>query len=473
MANHGVFVTERNTSLSTPVVASSGIPFVVGCAPIHTADNPAGVQEPTLITNWNEFLDKFGYCEDWANFTLCEFAYSQFVLYNMQPVIFLNLFDPATMKAAQTAADFNVTDHKINLGKLAINDSALVVKDKDETPNTLTKDTDYVVYFANGEMIIELLSTGSYYSETALNIVYDKAVFTSITASAVATALDKIELCMTKLGVLPSFICAPGWSDQSSVAAAMATKAGAINGMFRAKALIDVPCGSGAATTYSSVATAKAANNMTDPNQILCWPLLKLGDKTFHMSTQLAGLMAAIDAEVGAPHYSPSNHPLRADKLVIADGTEVLLSKAQADTVNNAGVITALNFMGSFVIWGHYTACYPGNTDIKDYYVPVSRVFDWVGNTLIQTFWSQLDKPMTRRLVDTILDSANVWINGLIGSGYILGGRVEMIESENSLTNLLAGIVNLHVYLTPPSPAQEIDFTLEYDASYLQAAFEA
>ena len=65
MANHGVNVLERSTSLSTPVVASSGIPFVVGCAPIQSADHPAAVQVPTMITSWSEFVDKFGYCEDW------------------------------------------------------------------------------------------------------------------------------------------------------------------------------------------------------------------------------------------------------------------------------------------------------------------------------------------------------------------------------------------------------------------------
>jgi hypothetical protein len=48
-----------------------------------------------------------------------------------------------------------------------------------------------------------------------------------------------------------------------------------------------------------------------------------------------------------------------------------------------------------------------------------------------------------------------------------------MIESENPVTNLMQGIVKLHVYLTPPSPAQEIDFTLEYDASYVTAALTA
>ena len=259
MPNHGVNVNEVATSLAAPTAAATGIPFFVGCAPIHTVASPAAQNVPVLITSWDEFKEKFGYCEDWKSFDLCEAAYSQFVDFGMQPAIFVNVFDPSTHKALQTAADFDVTAHKVNLGALAINDSALVVKDKSNPANTLVKDTDYEVYFSNGEMIIELLATGSYYSETALNIVYDKAVFTSITASAVATALDKIELCMTKLGVLPSFICAPGWSDQSAVAAAMATKAGAINGMFRAKALIDVPCGSGAATAYSSVATAKAA----------------------------------------------------------------------------------------------------------------------------------------------------------------------------------------------------------------------
>lgn len=45
-----------------------------------------------------------------------------------------------------------------------------------------------------------------------------------------------------------------------------------------------------------------------------------------------------------------------------------------------------------------------------------------------------------------------------------------MLEDENPTTNLMGGIVKLHVYVTPPSPAQEIDFVLEYDPSYVTAA---
>ena len=60
-----------------------------------------------------------------------------------------------------------------------------------------------------------------------------------------------------------------------------------------------------------------------------------------------------------------------------------------------------------------------------------------------------------------------------MGRGYLLGARVEMQESENPVTDLMAGIVRIHIYMTPPSPVQEIDFTLEYDASYVESALSS
>ena len=143
MANHGVNVNEVATSLAAPTAAATGIPFFVGCAPIHSVESPASLNVPVLITSWEEYKEKLGYNEDWANFQLCEAAYSHFVDFGMQPAIFVNVFDPATHKSAQAAADFDVSNHKVNLGKLAINDSSLVVKDKASPANTLVKDTDF------------------------------------------------------------------------------------------------------------------------------------------------------------------------------------------------------------------------------------------------------------------------------------------------------------------------------------------
>ena len=468
---HGVRVSEIATSLSTPVVADVGIPFFVGTAPVHSADSPATTGVPCIATSWSEAVDKLGYNEDWEDFTLCEAMYSHFQLYSMQPAIFLNVLDVSTMNESKAAADFTVTDHKVNLGNLAINNASLVVKNLAADANPLVKDTDYAVYYSDGDLIVELLSTGSAYASASLNIAYKAVKPSLVTTSAVALAFDKVELCMSSFGVVPDLLVAPGFSSDSGVAAAMASKAVAINSLFRAKALVDLPTDNGT-NTYTAAITAKTTLNMTDLNQIVCWPKVALSNKVFHLSTQMAGLMASIDSETGTPYASPSNHTLRADRLVDDTGSEILLTYQQANMLENVGICTGLNFMGSFNAWGNWTACYPTNTDVKDYIIPVSRMVDFIGNTLIRTFWGQLDKPMTRRFVGSIMDSVNIWLGGLVGSGYLLGGRCEMIEDENPITDLMSGIIKLHVYITPPSPAHEIDFYLEYDPSYVQSALQ-
>lgn len=469
-ARHGVYATQMPTSVSTPVKAPSGVPFVIGAAPVHMAKNAAGVGVPTLCTSWDEFVDKFGYSDEWGDYNLCEFAYSHFKLYGCQPVIFCNLFDPSSMKTAAAAATKTVSGHQIVLPDEALNTSALVIKTTGGSPATLAKDTDYTTAYTDDGLVISLISTSTYYSEASLSVAYDKAAPSGVNATAVATGMENIEKCMPCAGIIPDLICAPGYSHNAGVAAVMTAKAESLNGLFAAKALIDLDTSS--VTAYSGVASAKNTAGLTSPEQIVCWPMLGLGTMKFHMSTQLAGLMAKVDAGNGNPYESPSNKSFRMDKLILAGGTEVIQTKAQADIVVNAGVVTALNFLSSgWVCWGSNTACYPGNTDPKDYLIPVSRMFGWVGNTLIQTFWSKLDKPLNRRLVDSILTTCNQWLNGLTGSEYVLGARCEMREEENPDTDLLAGIIRLHIYMTPPSPAQEIDFYLEYDANYLTQAF--
>ena len=70
------------------------------------------------------------------------------------------------------------------------------------------------------------------------------------------------------------------------------------------------------------------------------------------MSTQLAGLMAAVDTgNDGCPYESPSNKPFKCDAMIVEAGTEVNLTHAQANILNAAGVVTGLNFMGGLVCW--------------------------------------------------------------------------------------------------------------------------
>ena len=192
------------------------------------------------------------------------------------------------------------------------------------------------------------------------------------------------------------------------------------------------------------------------------------------MSVQMAGLMATVDTDNGGcPAESPSNKTLKIDSAVLADGTEVLLDLTQANYLNSNGVITALNFIGGFVLWGNETACYPANTDVKDYFLCVSRMFGWVSNSLVLTYWSKLEGKFNRRLIDSIVDSVNIWLNGIVAEEKLLGGRVEFNEDENPTTSLMSGKAVFHVYLTPPSPAKEIEFVLEYDTEYVSSVLLA
>lgn len=472
MVKHGVFVNEQATSIGAPVVAATGVPFVIGTAPIQGATNPAPVGVPMRITGMNEFRERFGYSDDWDKYSLCEFAFAHFVLYGMQPVIFVNLLNPATNKAPVGAADLNVLNKQVVLPAEAINDALLVVKAAGGAGDAYTKDTDYAVIYTDAGMVIELLPDGAAYSAASLNISYTKVTPEAILPTVVATGMESIELCATTLGVIPDLIVAPKFSENAAVAAVMAAKAGGINGMFGSKAIIDIPSGVGGAAAYGDVLAYKNSNSLTDENQILCWPKITFGGKTYHYSTHLAALMAVTDANFGAPYVSPSNKTLLADGLITGGGAEVNLTLDQANTLNTQGVVTALNFMGGWKAWGNYTACYPAANDVKDTIICISRMFDWVRNTTIQTCWNYVDMPMNRRVIDNIIDMLNIWLNGLTGSGYLLGGRVEMLEDENPPTNLMQGVVKFHVFITPPSPAQEVNFTLEYDINYLTEAFQ-
>ena len=98
-------------------------------------------------------------------------------------------------------------------------------------------------------------------------------------------------------------------------------------------------------------------------------------------------------------------------------------------------------------------------------------MFNWVGATLVTSYWAKIDDPTNKRLIETIVDSANIWFNGLTAKGALLGGRVEFREDENTTTDLMDGKLYFHVYMTPPSPAREIDFVQEYDPAYIATLF--
>lgn len=476
---HGVKARQQETSVSTPVTASSGIPFVVGTAPVHTVGGKVNV--PILCNTYSEAVAALGYSDDWEKYSLCEMIYSHFKLFAMTPVVMVNVLDPTKHKASVEAAPVNFVEKQAKLPYDTIPDSVKVTSADGDTE--YQADTDYAVFFDDDTLVVEIVEGGAIPTDTvSLNIAYNKVDPSAVTKKDIIGGFDVntktysgfelIDQVFPKYLIVPDLLLAPGWSNDSEVAAIMATKAENINGLFEGKALIDADCED--IRYYSDVPEWRNKNNLFSKTEIVLWPMLQLSDRRFHFSVQAAGLMAQVDTDNdGCPCESPSNKSLQMDSMVLADGTEVVMDLTQANYLNSTGIVTALNFIGGFVLWGNYTACYPSNTDVKDYFIPVSRMFHWVANSLILSYWSKTDRKMTTRLRDSIVDSVNIWLNGLVAEEKLLGGRVEVLEDENPTTDLMAGIIRFHLYITPPSPAQEIDFILEYDTSYVESALAA
>ena len=491
---HGVKTRELATSLIAPVQIESGLPVIVGTAPLHLAtaeDAAENCNKAKLIYTYSEAVEQFGYSEDWDKYTLCEFIYSQFALYGMSPCVLINVLDTTKHSEKITAREYTITDGEINLGKdilmsgfeaasLDVDDD---FGDDDDTESKIVYklDIDYSLgYDDDGDLILNAISGGALTGKTRAFLTYTKIKPELVSANDIIGGIDSVtgdkkglELVsevFPKFRLVPGFIAAPKWSEKPAVAAVMRAKCENINGIFTAMSVVDIPSDSNGADVYTKAAEWKNTNNYMSEFQIACWPLIKLDDKVFHLSTQLIGLMNSVDNTNGdIPFESPSNKLLQMNACVNAAGKEIFLGKDQADLLNSQGIVTALNFYGGWRAWGNRTATYPTNTDPKDDFIPIRRMFNWIRNEFTLTFWQNVDKPITNRLIHTIIDTFNIRLNGLRAIEAIAGGRIEFLSSENPLIKLMDGALVFHIYYTPPSPAENIEGIFEYDPEYLES----
>lgn len=473
--NHGINTYKSETDFAAVKEAAVGIPFFIGAWPCHTAKGYTG--KPQLANSFTEAKELGGYSADWRDtdgapkWNLCQAMYSHFRLFGVAPAIFYNIFDPSKHKTSVTAATMTVADHMVKLPLETIDSATLVVKTTDSSPATLKKDKDYEVYYDDKNCIVELLTDSTSYTKTELSIGYDKANPSAITASDIEAAVEAVEMCKSIVGIVPDLICAPGWSSTPSVAAVMAAKAANINGIYKAKAVVDIDTSASGADDYSEVLAYKNSKGYTDENMIVCWPLVKSGDYVFDLSTVVCGLIASVDSDnADCPYESPSNKSISITGACTKAGGEIALSLPQADVISyTAGVVTVLN-NGGWVLWGNYTGCFPKSADVSRAFICTSRMQDFLCNTFVDTFWGYIDKPLTRVLIDSIVNSYNSWLNGLTHEGKLYGGEIQYIAENNPTANLIGGKFRLDTKMASPVPAQEINMYVEYDVDYLTAA---
>ena len=469
---HGISTREVPTSLVSPVTSTAGLPVVFGTAPINLGDLSL-INKPILAYTYAEAVKKLGHSDDFDKYTLCEFMSSHFSLFNVAPVVFVNVLDPKIHKVEGTEI-LTIKDGETTLKVEGVLKDSLVVKSEDGLKTYEV--SEYESEFDDkGHLHIFILES----SVSKIKVEFNKLDPSMVTPSDIIggvsvngeyRGLELVNHVFPRFRLVPGLIVAPKYSTDTAVAAVMAAKCANINGLFKAEALVDISTID--ITDYTKVAAAKNDNNITSTHQVACWPKISLGGKQYHISTQMAGVINVTDAgEGGVPYKSPSNKNLQADSAVLEDGTEVVLGQDQAVYLNGQGIITALNCIGGWKVWGNRTAIYPGNSDPKDSFIAIRRMFNYIQNNLILTYWKNVDDPTNKKLIESVVDSENINLNGMRARGQILGGRVEFLEGENPLTSLQDGKISFHVYLASPPPARDIEFTVEFDTGYLKTLF--
>ena len=159
---HGVYNTEQATSLTVPIQGSAGLQVIFGTAPIHLAKDPAAaVNTPKLVYSYKEAVEAVGYSDDFENFTLCQSISACFQVFNVAPIILVNVLDPnkAAHVTQNQAESCDVVDGVVLYDKKYVLLNTLAVKNGSAT---LVAGSDYeAAHEDNGSVAITLLSTAA------------------------------------------------------------------------------------------------------------------------------------------------------------------------------------------------------------------------------------------------------------------------------------------------------------------------
>lgn len=472
---HGVRVEERETEATALVEGTAGLQVIIGTSPVNLAENPyAAAEKPIIARSFEEAQAALGYSTDYKKYTLCQSMDACFHVFAITPVIFINVLNPKKHTKDNPETEYPVSQSQVKMNINGVLLDSIVIKNGS---TNLTPDTDYILSFdSEGHVIVTLLLNSDDIS--VLNIKSKSIDPDAVTREDVIggfdartgteTGMEAIRQVYPRYGLTPGLLLAPGWSQDPVVGAAIAAKTEEINGVYSCQCIVDLDTEK--AKKYTDCGKIKEESGFTDKNQIVLWPKVKIGDKTYYYSAIYAALIAYQDAiNDDIPCMSPSNKLLKTTGTVLEDETEITLDSDQAAVLNGQGIVTAINDSG-WRAWGNNTACYPENKDSKDRWITSRRFFSWWGNSFILTYKKKVDNPANKVLIESICDSENIRGNSLVAQQKCAGARIEFRADENTVENLINGKLRFRQYLAPYPPAEDILNVLEFDPSMLETA---
>ena len=475
---HGTYQSETASDLILPVTLDYGH-FIVGMAPIHKLKKEnRKTNEVVRVGTYKEAIQYFGDTYD-LDFSISQAIKIFFELYAVAPLYIVNILDVEKHKTDNKKTMMAI---ELKSGKTVINNhkiitDTLVVKDN---ATSLPISDAITIWTAEGLEIYATPSSGNKidieFNEIDLSKVKkNEAIGGYDTNTMRRTGLELVDEVYSKFSELPAFIDIPDFSHESEVAAVMETKAGNINtGMFEAIALINAPNNK----RYDEIPSWKDEKNIISKDQIVLYGNIKLAGNVYFPSLHYAALSLKTDSEFdGIPSQTPSNYSYKMDALAYknADGVfeEIRLDKEQqANFLNKNGAITAINFKG-WRCWGSETAKNPLATDPKDKFTYTRRMFKYVGNELVITYFNSVDQKFSLKLAETVTKSVNIRLKGLVSANHFLSAEAVLSEEDNNLENVINGDITWTINLGVIPAMKSMTFKKKYDVKALETFAQA
>lgn len=482
---HGAY--SEISAVGTRVAAESESAIVyIGTAPVHLVEGGAqNVNKPIKVNNIAEARKYFGYDDNFASYTLCEAMNLHFERKGIGPLVFINVLNPEAVKSEQKVTQ-NLTPTG---GKITIPNASNIYVDSVEVTGK-TKGTDYSVAYDYTKKVLTIsaLSSGSL-GTAAIAVKYYTVDPSSVTTAMVIGASDDLG---TNTGIfavkdvyplthmIPSFIACPGFSSVPAVHSAMLANSQKINGHWDAYLFVDLPIIDGETpVTLATAATWKNANGYTAENETVYFPLIKGTDgKTYHISVlAAANFQELLTEQDDIPYRTASNTEIAlAQNLYFGAGRDGLVIDDELVNkyLNKNGIASAAFVGGRWVVWGAHSADY-SESDANQINVSETTrmMLYYLGNDFQARRMADVDQPMTRNTLQSIVAEEQARIDALISIGALLDGDVSLDASADDRSDLMNGdfAFSFNVTTTPLAKSltarvnwTDAGFAVYYDA---------
>lgn len=479
MYKHGAFADILATQDFIPPKGVGTLPVYFGRLPVHQLEDYNGaVNKPVLVQSFNDAVAKVGYNDsDWANYDLCEAIYAHFKndIQVIGPIILVNVLDPDTHVVPAQTANVALTNGKgyIDNSEVILNSVAIVGK---------VRGTDYTAaYTPDGSKVLITDLTGAMVSPVA--VTFDEVDPSLVLAAAVIggtdvltgvkTGISVVDLVYLTHNMIPTLLVSPGWSFDPDIDAALKAASQKINNHWYAFVNSDMDT-TVATNTIALAKTWKTTNGYDSYLEAPCWPMAMNGTRKFHLSTLVTVTMQWVDYQNdNVPSETPSNKPVDVTGMCLADGTAIIFDQVQANDLNSKGIRTLSYWGGRWVLWGGHTGEYEYGKDMDKAHVFDCgvRMLQYIANTFQVRYGILVDKPMTRAMVETILNDYQEWFDTLIAQGRILLGNISFNETSNPTSDVVEGDFVFDVATTTTPPGKSLTAKITYTTAGLDVLF--